>query len=526
MVENRIELLRDDGIDINSPEVLWGANKKAILKEKLENARKRAAATQTENTDSQGNGQVSNMNGEGEDIDATSDESAAFLRLLSRPWFTRCWVLQEVALAKDAVVLCGTKSIDWDVLYVGFALAIILGDGALGGRPEQIHRGGLILMMLMRGNMHRSENATEPISLLWLLWKVYPMHVTDPRDKVYSLLGLISKDDSMLPGLMPDYTISVEECYKRAVLVIMARTKNLDVLCTERPSQVTLDSPSWVPDWTLEEQPAPVQLLPDTNIDGSDEPNSRPFRACSTAAEWVPVTKQGNSNILTLSGYVFDRITELADTLTVPDLNHVAINDMKNSTDAFTSVWKAIFIGLGSYFDTLVQWEKLALPKKHGHPYPTGQDVQTVFAITLCCGNIDPATALSRFQRWRSCYRGPKRLTFFKKLGMKGGIYNSLIGATGIISGWGGLDDRVYATATEKTLYRRLARTEKGYLAVVPSKSIIGDEIALFQGGNTPFIMRHVGGEGQRIVIGPSYVHGIMYGEGWNARLAEEIEIL
>lgn len=526
MVEHRIDLLRDGGIDVNSSEVLWGANRKKILQEKLALARRRAAEAQDDNTDNQGTNQADDVNDEAKDIEATGDESAAFLRLLSRPWFSRCWVLQEVALAKSATVFCGTKAIDWDVFYVGFALAIILGEGALGGRPEQIHRGGLILMMLMRGNIHYADEATEPMNLLWLLWKVYPMHVTDPRDKVYSLLGLISKDDAILPGLTPDYTISTEECYKRAALVIMSRTKNLDILCTERPLQGTLDSPSWVPDWTLEDQPAPVQLLPDANIDEADEPNVKPFRACSTAVEWEPVTKSGNSNILLLSGYVFDRITELADILTVPDLNHIAINDMKTSTGAFTSVWKAILTGLGSYFDTLIQWEKLALPKRNSQTYPTGEDPETVFAITLCCGNIDPTTALSRFQRWRTRYNGPKRLTFFKKLGMKGGVYNSLIGATGMMTGWGELHDRVYATATEKTLYRRLARTEKGYLAVVPSRSVLGDEITLCQGGNMPFVTRCVDGQGQRLVIGPGYVHGIMYGEGWNGRLAEEMEIV
>jgi hypothetical protein len=36
--------------------------------------------------------------------------------LLDRSWFKRLWVLQEVALAKQLEVFCGSVTIVWDVL--------------------------------------------------------------------------------------------------------------------------------------------------------------------------------------------------------------------------------------------------------------------------------------------------------------------------------------------------------------------------------------------------------------------------
>lgn len=56
--------------------------------------------------------------------DATPPESAlgehhttrgwrAVLELLSRTWFTSSWVVQEVVLAREAVILCGDRLIDW-----------------------------------------------------------------------------------------------------------------------------------------------------------------------------------------------------------------------------------------------------------------------------------------------------------------------------------------------------------------------------------------------------------------------------
>lgn len=40
-------------------------------------------------------------------------------RLLRRPWFERTWVIQEVAMAKSAKVVCGTKFAPWSSLIVG-----------------------------------------------------------------------------------------------------------------------------------------------------------------------------------------------------------------------------------------------------------------------------------------------------------------------------------------------------------------------------------------------------------------------
>ena len=36
------------------------------------------------------------------------------LRLSLRPWFNHVWIMQEVSLARDAMVLCGTKAVSWN----------------------------------------------------------------------------------------------------------------------------------------------------------------------------------------------------------------------------------------------------------------------------------------------------------------------------------------------------------------------------------------------------------------------------
>lgn len=310
-----------------------------------------------------------------------------------------------------------------------------------------------------------------------------------------------------MEGLTPDYTISVEECYKRAALAIMSYTRNLDVLITENNLGSELNSPSWVPDWVYLKSSAPISFLRNDEREDSKNPRYKQFRA-STLDQWDSVGRV-DGHVLNLSGYVFDTIIALEDILTVPQMDQVDISIMYSSIGAFTGFFKSVLGGVGTYLDALVRWEKLAFSRKYSR-YPTGEDLETVFAMTLCAGNIDgPDAALTGFRKWRKLLRGPKTVNFLTRFNADSQVYKSIVAATGLISAIHGGVDRVYSTATERTLYRRLARTGQGYLVIVPSQSAIGDHISLFQGGKMPFVARVTPHKNGYELIGPTYVHGI-----------------
>ena len=74
---------------------------------------------------------------------------------------------------------------------------------------------------------------------------------TDPRDKVYGLIGLLSPEDKL--SVIIDYTQSIDIVYKYVASSIMSREKSLKVLSAvatinthDRPRS---SLPSWVPDW-------------------------------------------------------------------------------------------------------------------------------------------------------------------------------------------------------------------------------------------------------------------------------------
>lgn len=114
--------------------------------------------------------------------------------LLSRPWFRRVWILQEIANAKRANIWCGTKSVKSQT----FAIAPSL----IGIKPE---RHCQAVLDIMPGQLREETWWSESRDLYNLLLKFKESEASDQRDKVYALLG-ISSDARDTDSLRPDYT--------------------------------------------------------------------------------------------------------------------------------------------------------------------------------------------------------------------------------------------------------------------------------------------------------------------------------
>ena len=65
---------------------------------------------------------------------------------------------------------------------------------------------------------------------------------------------------------------------------------------------------------------------------------------------------------------------------------------------------------------------------------------------------------------------------------------------------------------------RCFCTTEKGFFGLVPGKVEVGDEVAVFNGGSVPFILRRLESENEQQqsefrLVGDGYFHGLMHGE-------------
>ena len=113
--------------------------------------------------------------------------------ILSRPWFRRIWILQEIANARVATVLCGKKSIS--------ASTFAQVPGLLGLQPDPHCQA---VLDIMPGVSRQTSWWKDRRDLYTLLRKFQKSKATDERDIVYALLG-ISSDACIAKALLPDY---------------------------------------------------------------------------------------------------------------------------------------------------------------------------------------------------------------------------------------------------------------------------------------------------------------------------------
>lgn len=126
-----------------------------------------------------------------------SRQHAVFNGLLARPWFQRVWVLQEVAKARRAKVMCGNKTVSSHI----FAIMSTL----LEARPDTHEQA---VLDIMPGSARKYSWWVEKRDLCTLLSKFCKAKASDPRDTIYALLG-ISSDAYDTDTLRPDYSKSL-----------------------------------------------------------------------------------------------------------------------------------------------------------------------------------------------------------------------------------------------------------------------------------------------------------------------------
>lgn len=140
---------------------------------------------------------------------------------------------------------------------------------------------------------------------------------TDPRDKVYSILGLArvpmttgidtTAADSRTAAFPVDYTRSVSEVYQDVVKYLVNKDRNLDILSillTHRNASSDEDLPSWVPDWRV-----PISEIP---ITAHWDFISVKVAAGGFGVEALPQNHE-EKGILRVQGYTFDTIHQLDD---------------------------------------------------------------------------------------------------------------------------------------------------------------------------------------------------------------------
>jgi hypothetical protein len=297
-----------------------------------------------------------------------SSLGSALDAFFSRSWWNRAWIVQEVAQAKKATIICGSEKLSWMSLesyfvkYPGTTMIFVQQPQLNDPRIFALNRASqLVIARIM--NLH--ETVGFKMTLLSNLSYLSHSQASDPRDKVYGLLGLKNNMDH---GIIPDYGKSPCQVYidaTRAILqhdsysqidaVVESQPKKrvpqftLNVICktVRMGASSTIGLPSWVPDWNRPELPWDLVKCYD-RIQGF----SAAGRFCTL--EKAPVIEDPST--LIASGYLWDLVDEVSDQL--------------YSSSLKTDDWE----------DIIRSWT----PKNiHNHAYPTGDNAEDAFWRSL-----------------------------------------------------------------------------------------------------------------------------------------------
>ncbi|KAK3990449.1 heterokaryon incompatibility protein-domain-containing protein, partial [Cladorrhinum sp. PSN332] len=166
----------------------------------------------------------------------------AISKLLSRDWFRRVWVVQEVCLARKAKILCGHDQIEWSHFSNGlFTLYLFRISEAVNnpGLQERVKNGVGVAVARSLGPANSLFDRIVSLG--------GNKSCSDPRDHVYGYLGLFSLGfRSKLPP--PQYDLPVSRLYTETTIAHIRHIQRLDILEFCRLTTSIPDLPSWVPD--------------------------------------------------------------------------------------------------------------------------------------------------------------------------------------------------------------------------------------------------------------------------------------
>lgn len=207
---------------------------------------------------------------------------AALYSFLDRPYWNRCWILQELTFAQlTTPLLCGSLHTSWWELYSVLLLLQLCPAPELGnvlhndfealGKPQGRLRMGWIMGRFFRLNgfsMDRAEKKHFPVAQLMELAR--HADATDPRDKVYSLLGLM--DPLLATAIDVNCQLPVEQVFEDFTREVIKYSNSFEIL--RQGNGITRPLwPSWVPDFTrAEHKNAMESVLNAFNASGSQAP--------------------------------------------------------------------------------------------------------------------------------------------------------------------------------------------------------------------------------------------------------------
>ena len=436
------------------------------------------------------------------------DMWATSLDFWMNEWFTRCWILQEGVLSDIVIVFFGAATCSLNAVTTFWDLARrrdipnVLKYGPLADlyttsrNLSQVGSLKRVRESLKKPSqagetresvLHRSQELHQDanLSLLNLLITSRANGATDPRDKVYALLGLTN--DEVGKGVEPDYSAENTEAkvYADVAQKYIQLGFGPELLQHAGNDHIVTDLPSWIPDWSHQTR---------------STFNHQLYR-CSRSS--VPRIRAPELRKLQIRGAVIDSIAYAGFACryysTDPSQDRL-ISRNKEQENSLPPVktdhhMRQVIYATGKMF-----CETFCSTGRYTEPLHLVLG-RTLAADCTRSGHRSDAAFLESWTAYRDYNDQSLQMEEMSKKIEPGSE-----------------DDKLFqrawpyeAAMQEVHKGRRICATKGGYFGIVPYDAEKEDLLVIFEGFAMPFVLRQNGED--YVLIGDAYVHGIMDGE-------------
>ncbi|OQU97633.1 hypothetical protein CLAIMM_03533 [Cladophialophora immunda] len=436
-------------------------------------------------------------------------------------WFSRKWVIQEIALSRSVDVLFHNCRISWH--WIGLAAAVMRTrwDSAL--RDYRLYNVYNAYLMFRLSQSHKLDPSK--MSFVELLRLTAGFKTSQPKDVFFALLGLETRDHhpDHQPLLKADHPMSYED-----ICIHFARSFLEAARSTPSPLAILLDAGIHAP------------VKPRVPGDFSEiDPDEQTTKAGKSLPSWVPSWKPGRPSLL--SPWSLDHHFEASRGLdcyfAVSSSNRLTVQGISISTVLWSGLVTMVSENdIASGIDWLSRFS-FTQPIQHAH--------LEVYSRTLCAGRdsygrrehdsaamVLPFVAFASYgvipdtssYPWinacRQCLPMVQQDPWNRGEASSTGRWRHGTGEWD--PEWIAGRELFGQVAGVAARGRRLFLTAAGHIGLGPGETRVGDSVCIVGGSSMPLILRPRNGEDSTFV-GPCYVDDIMDGEAVSAAESGEL---
>ncbi|KAI6082987.1 heterokaryon incompatibility protein-domain-containing protein [Hypoxylon rubiginosum] len=478
-----------------------------------------------------------------------------------RRWFLRAWILQEVTLKDPSQirVSCGDEEFSWEVFesFTRFVersswhhslpfLYVTWAEKLVGPMVPLLNllKGRRYIDMQVRGG---SELQNWKANFIWdigpqderQIWYSIFLHflrttrfmsAKDPRDHIYSLLGMLAEflPTGMECPFTPDYEAPTVNVFKDVATHILKNTPSLYLLSTVSfglcNGEIVIPGgragwPSWVPDFSDE-----TAFAPSLSTTVYMVSNGKQYYNASKidTIEYQPPTV--HDEVLTVYGAQIGTVGKC--------------NDRRRVVSGSENLPFLCFIldlcvrGEAQYLSSSQTWIEAVWRTMMVDCIPANWDTQpSALFRSWLFEHIVCAIKFKGREHGVKSYLESKATVvgLLRRISNDPYLSSALPTWEEVEQKTSGYVDQDHVEkhpfellACESFLTGRWYLTTGGYLGSGPASITEGDEIWLLKGGKMPMILRKAA-DNQHRLVGESYLHGAMYGESMTDELVSRM---